>query len=206
MKINLIDVGRKKPMVVSWEHSGCYQAGFSHLLQGKRPQSAKAMHLKDMAEMPRTQGGWVLLDEQPGESLLLGLVGKFWRPVIKYAPVESSAFRDFNEPLPPWSRWTTTTRSFPGRCGPRRARRPVAGSGNTGLSASHSAPTSSSNGLLEVVRDLAEKQPTRPRQAAPPWQESRGAAIGHHAVRVPKSAAIRAHPPHRIPQSTPIRA
>jgi hypothetical protein len=34
---------------------------------------------------------------RPGE-LALGLVGKFWRPVIQYADVEAEDFRDFAEP------------------------------------------------------------------------------------------------------------
>ena len=186
---------------MSWEHSGCCRELVSHLLQGKRPQSApERMRLKDMAEMPRTQGGWVLLDERPGESLLLGLVGKFWRPVIEYAPVESSAFRDFNEPG--WAKtiyclaiepldddhtllsgtMRTATTSTAARRWFRRYWTLGVGSGAHLLV----------NGLLEVVRDLAEgPQPTQPRQAVPPWQESRGAAIGHQSG---SGAHIRIHP------------
>jgi hypothetical protein len=47
---------------------------------------------------PPTEGGWVLLAERPGEAIALGLVGKFWRPVIQYAEVTGEGFRDFAEP------------------------------------------------------------------------------------------------------------
>jgi hypothetical protein len=43
-------------------------------------------------------GGWVLLGERPPEEIALGLVGKFWRPVIEFADVDAQAFRDFAEP------------------------------------------------------------------------------------------------------------
>jgi hypothetical protein len=56
------------------------------------------MHLREMAEMPRAEGGWVLLGERPGEEIALGLVGKFWRPVIEYADVAAEDFLDFAEP------------------------------------------------------------------------------------------------------------
>jgi hypothetical protein len=39
-----------------------------------------------------------LLDERPGEEIALGLVGKFWRPVIEYAEVPADRFRDWAEP------------------------------------------------------------------------------------------------------------
>ncbi len=45
-----------------------------------------------------SRGGWVLLAERPGEAMALGLVGKFWRPVIEYADVDATAFKDFAEP------------------------------------------------------------------------------------------------------------
>jgi len=56
------------------------------------------MRLRDMAELPRAQGGWIPPGERPGEQLALGLVGKFWRPVIEYADVSAEDFRDFSQP------------------------------------------------------------------------------------------------------------
>ena len=43
-------------------------------------------------------GGWALLGERAPEEIALGLVGKFWRPVIEFHQVEARAFREFNEP------------------------------------------------------------------------------------------------------------
>ena len=40
----------------------------------------------------------MLLAERPGEEIALGLVGRFWRPVIRYADVTAEEFRDFAEP------------------------------------------------------------------------------------------------------------
>lgn len=40
----------------------------------------------------------MLLAERPGEEIALGLVGRFWRPVIEYATVEPEEFDAFDEP------------------------------------------------------------------------------------------------------------
>jgi hypothetical protein len=40
----------------------------------------------------------VLLGERPNDEIALGLVGKFWRPVIDFAKVSAGRFRDFSEP------------------------------------------------------------------------------------------------------------
>ncbi len=71
----------------------------SHLLHGERPPHAPAsLRLREITDLPPVQGGWVLLGERPGEELALGLVGKFWRPVIEYTHVPAERFRDFGEP------------------------------------------------------------------------------------------------------------
>jgi hypothetical protein len=51
-----------------------------------------------MTEVPMNGGGWMLLAERPPEHIALGLVGKFWRPVIEFADVDAGEFRDFSEP------------------------------------------------------------------------------------------------------------
>jgi hypothetical protein len=43
-------------------------------------------------------GGWVLLGERPPDEIALRLVGKFWRPMIEFAPVKADEFRDFAQP------------------------------------------------------------------------------------------------------------
>ena len=39
-----------------------------------------------------------LLGERQRDEIALGLVGKFWRPVIEFAKVPTERFRDFDEP------------------------------------------------------------------------------------------------------------
>jgi hypothetical protein len=57
------------------------------------------MRIRDLPSIPMYEGGWILLGERPGEEIALGLVGKFWRPVIEWAPVSSAGeFREFGEP------------------------------------------------------------------------------------------------------------
>jgi hypothetical protein len=51
-----------------------------------------------MTALPLDKGGWVLLGERPRDEIALGLVGKFWRPVIEFAKVTTEQFRDFAEP------------------------------------------------------------------------------------------------------------
>jgi hypothetical protein len=49
--------------------------------------------------LPLDKGGWVLLGQREQDELALGLVGKFWRPVIEFPNVSSaSEFRDFARP------------------------------------------------------------------------------------------------------------
>jgi hypothetical protein len=96
---DLIELGRRAPLVAMLGAIRLLPDLVSHLLHGERPPKApETMRLRDMAEMPRAEGGWVLLGEAPGEEIALGLVGKFWRPVIEYADVAAEDFRDFAEP------------------------------------------------------------------------------------------------------------
>jgi hypothetical protein len=71
-----------------------------HLLHGERPaKPPESMRLRDLPSIPMYEGGWILLGERPGEEIALGLVGKFWRPVIEFARIGSATeFRDFDEP------------------------------------------------------------------------------------------------------------
>ena len=69
------------------------------LLHGELPPKPESMRLRDMPEIPMREGGWILLGERPGEEIALGLVGKFWRPVIEFARIETAEqFRSFDEP------------------------------------------------------------------------------------------------------------
>jgi hypothetical protein len=99
MAADLIEVGKTKPLVGLLGAMRMLPELASHLLHGEPPPRAPdALRLREMGKLPRSEGGWTLLDERPGDEIALGLVGKFWRPVIEYAPVEAGEFRDFDEP------------------------------------------------------------------------------------------------------------
>jgi hypothetical protein len=99
MDVDLIEVGRRKPLVGLLGAVRILPEVVSHLLHGERPQGApQTARLKELAELPSAQGGWTLLGERTGEEIALGLVGKFWRPVIDYAEVPVRQFRDWSEP------------------------------------------------------------------------------------------------------------
>ena len=99
MEADLIELGRRAPLVGVLGAFRMLPELVSHLLHGERPTKApETMRLRDMADIPSTEGGWILLGERPGEEIALGLVGKFWRPVIEYADVGAEDFRDFSEP------------------------------------------------------------------------------------------------------------
>jgi hypothetical protein len=99
MDADLIEVGRRRPLVgllggvrilpdVVWQR-----------LHGEHPAAMpERMTLRDTTTLPMSGGGWVLLGERADEEIALGLVGKFWRPVIEFADVDAAGFRDFSEP------------------------------------------------------------------------------------------------------------
>ena len=99
LSVDLLEVGRSKPMVGVLGALRMLPEIVTDLLHGERPPAPpEHMRLRDTAAIPAGEGGWVLLGERPGEALALGLVGKFWRPVIEFAAVEREHFRDFDEP------------------------------------------------------------------------------------------------------------
>ena len=99
MKVDLLEVSKRAPLAGVLGALRMLPEIVSHLLYGELPSKPpKSMRLRETTEMPAGQGGWVLLGERPGEELALGLVGKFWRPVIEYREVSADEFRDFAEP------------------------------------------------------------------------------------------------------------
>jgi hypothetical protein len=99
MDVDLIEVGRKRPLVGVLGAIRVLPDIVSHMLHGELPQRPPAhMRLRDIASIPMDEGGWVLLGERPRDEIALGLVGKFWRPVIEFARVPADRFRDFAEP------------------------------------------------------------------------------------------------------------
>ena len=141
------------------------------MLHGEIPARApEALRLDDLGELPRDQGGWVSLGSRPGEELALGLVGKFWKPVIEYASVERDEFRDFA--APGWAKTVYSLEVVP------------AGQGRSRLSGTMRTATTDEtarrwfrrywtfgvgsgahilvNGLLELVRERAEARAGSP--------------------------------------------
>jgi hypothetical protein len=98
MQADLIEVGRRRPMVAALGALRALPEIVSHMLHGELPPHApKHLRLRDTTDIPLGEGGWVLLGERPGDEIALGLVGKFWRPVIAFAKVSADEFRDFAE-------------------------------------------------------------------------------------------------------------
>jgi len=99
MQVDLIEVGRRRPLVAVLGGLRALPDIVSHWVHGESPvRPPEHLRLRDMPKMPANQGGWVLLGERPGEEIALGLVGKFWRPIIQFAEVGRDAFTTFSEP------------------------------------------------------------------------------------------------------------
>jgi hypothetical protein len=99
MDIDLVDVGRQKPLAGALGALRMLPALAEELLRGRRPTAAHGrMALREMTEMPAEEGGWLLLGERRPVEIALGLVGRFWRPVIDCAEIAPWQFRDFAEP------------------------------------------------------------------------------------------------------------
>jgi hypothetical protein len=99
MGVDLLEVGRRKPLVAVLGALRALPEIVSHILHGEPPpQAPERMRLRDTLEVPVDQGGWILLGDRRCDELALGLVGKFWRPVIAFANVRAEDFRDFAEP------------------------------------------------------------------------------------------------------------
>jgi hypothetical protein len=99
MDVDLIDVGRKRPLVGILGAIRILPDIVSHVLHGEPPQRPpERLRLRDTTQLSLDEGGWVLLGERPRDEIALGLVGKFWRPVIEFAKVPADRFREFAEP------------------------------------------------------------------------------------------------------------
>ena len=62
------------------------------------PEPPSGLRLHDLAGVSASEGGWILLGERENEEIALGLIGKFWKPVIEFAEVHAGEFKQFNEP------------------------------------------------------------------------------------------------------------
>jgi hypothetical protein len=100
LDVDLLKLGREAPVVGMLGALRMLPEVVGHVLHGERPaKPPESMRLQDLPSIPMNEGGWILLGERPGEEITLGLVGKFWRPVIEYARITSAdEFRTFDEP------------------------------------------------------------------------------------------------------------
>ena len=80
MNADLIDVGRRRPLVGALGALRALPEIATLLLHGERPPAAPSrLTLYDTTELPMTGGGWILLGERRASELAPGLVGTFWR-------------------------------------------------------------------------------------------------------------------------------
>jgi len=100
LDVDLLKLGRETPVVGMLGALRMLPEVIGHLLHGERPaEPPESMRLRDLPRIPMYEGGWILLGERTGEEIALGLVGKFWRPVIEFARITSAdEFRAFDEP------------------------------------------------------------------------------------------------------------
>jgi hypothetical protein len=96
---DLLEVGKRHPVVAVLGGLRMLPELLDHLVHGERPPGAPtSMRLRDLGQLSRAEGGWIALGERPGQEIALGLVGKFWRPVIEYADVDPDDFAGFAAP------------------------------------------------------------------------------------------------------------
>ena len=99
MEVDLLEVGRKRPAVALLGALRMLPDVAAQLLHGNRSPRPDSMRLRDLTTIPLGAGGWILLGRREREEIALGLIGRFWRPVIEFANVKSAAeFRSFDEP------------------------------------------------------------------------------------------------------------
>ncbi len=96
---DLVELGKRRPMVGVLGLVRAVPQIVADFFAGRPSAKPPArLTLRDTATLPMGDGGWVLLGEREHE-IALGLIGTFWRPVIKYAQVDDAdAFRSFDRP------------------------------------------------------------------------------------------------------------
>lgn len=99
LDVDLIALGRQRPAVGVLGAARLVPELVSHLVHRHGlPDRPDSLTLRDMASGGSgAKGDWTLLAERDNE-LALGLVGRFWKPVIEYEPVAAEEFASFAEP------------------------------------------------------------------------------------------------------------
>jgi hypothetical protein len=96
---DLIEVGRRKPMVGLLGGLRALPQVVVELFHGRAAaKPARPMRLADLPSFSASSGGWTLLGMRPNERIALGLVGRFWEPVITFADVPAAEFATFAAP------------------------------------------------------------------------------------------------------------
>lgn len=99
MSVDLLEVGRSRPVIGLLGAVRALPEMLTRVVHGETlPPMPARLRLRDTIALPSGHGGWVMLGERPGDEIALGLVGRFWRPVIDYASVTREEFRDFAQP------------------------------------------------------------------------------------------------------------
>ena len=96
---DLIALGKSHPLVGALGAMRALPELVVGLAKGEGlPPRPEGLSLRSMAAEPSAaDGDWILLSEGRRE-IALGLVGRFWRPVIEYERVAAADFREFEEP------------------------------------------------------------------------------------------------------------
>jgi hypothetical protein len=173
MRVDLIDVGRKRPLVAVLGGLRILPDIVSHLLHGELPaRQPEHLRLCDITSIPLDEGGWVLRGLRAQDEIALGLVGKFWRPVIEFATVASpNEFATFAEPGFAKTIYALSVQAV----GEERTR--LSGVMRTATTDEHarrwfrrywtfgigSGAHLLVNGLIDVTREMAEHDATEPR-------------------------------------------
>lgn len=166
---DLMEVGRRHRSVAALGGLRMLPEIVVGLLHAQLPPSPpEHMTLTDAASISGEAGGWVLLGRnEEAREIALGLVGKFWRPVIKFATVRAEDFRTFDQRG--WAKTVYALRAE--EVGPGRTL--LTGVMRTATTDEHaqkwfrrywtlgvgSGAHLLVHGLLDVVRDAAEAPP-----------------------------------------------
>jgi hypothetical protein len=172
MRVDLLEVRRKRPLVAILGGLRLLPDVVSHLLHAELPsRQPEHMRLRDISSIPLEEGGWVLLGLRAQDEIALGLVGKFWRPVIEFATVSSpQEFATFAEPGFAKTVYALSVQAV----GEERTR--LSGVMRTATTDEHarrwfrrywtfgigSGAHLLVNGLLDVTREMAEQDATQP--------------------------------------------
>jgi hypothetical protein len=90
------DIGVDAPATTAWNAVRNVDLGEDPIirgllkLRGMRP--GKRLSLDDVSQF-----GFVMLGEEPGVEIVLGVVGKFWRPTGNVHPIEAERFTRFDD-------------------------------------------------------------------------------------------------------------